>query len=173
MTVFAMTQLVSAPGAYRRRRFMESSDFNGAAKYIFNGLRKAVADGRTIGAVFIAVEMDPATPSVVTSAVTVSLQQKEIALAMSGHLGAPGSMEAAFKRLLAQPDTPTDLAVYVGPENAVGREHGDVAKQSVGLRLEIRSVDLAAVTVFRLRPEAAPKLRMAFAPLNFRGLIGA
>lgn len=152
---------------------MESADFNSAAVYIFTALRRAVADGRDIGAVFMSVEMDPGTPGVFTSAVTVSLKQKDIALAMSGHLDATGSMAAAFGHLLGRPDTPADLAVYVGPEDAVGRKLARVAKQSVGLRLEIRSVDLAAVTVLRLRPEAPPKARMAFAPLTFRGLLGA
>ena len=152
---------------------MESADFNGAAKYIFTGLRRAVADGRTIGAVFMSIEMDPATPGVVTSAVTVSLQQEDIALAMSEHSDAAASMSAGFKRLLDHPDAPADLAVYVGPAHVVSRAPSQDAKQSVGLCLEVRSVDLVAVTAFRVHLEAAPKSRLLFAPLSFRGLVGA
>lgn len=151
---------------------MESADFNGAAKYIFNGLRRAVADGRTIGAVFMSVEMDPATPGAVTSAVTVSLQQEDIALAMSAHSDAVASMSAGFRRLLDHPDAPADLAVYVGPAHVVSRAPAGAAEQSVGLCLEIRSVDLAAVTAFRVQPEAAPQSRLLFSPLTFRGLLG-
>lgn len=173
MTVPASFQPVSAPCGHRRRRFMESADFNGAAVYIFNGLRRAVADGRAIGALFMSVEMDPATPGVVTSAVTVSLQQEDIALAMRAHVDAATSMAAAFGRLLDHPDSPADLAVYVGPADIVRRQPGGTAKQSVGLYLEVRSVDLAAVTVLRVHPEGVPKSRMAFAPLTFRGLLGA
>lgn len=60
----ASFQLATSPCGHRRRRFMESADFNGAAIYVFNALRRAVADGRDIGAVFMSVEMDPATPGV-------------------------------------------------------------------------------------------------------------
>lgn len=168
----ASFRLVTSPCGHRRRRFMESADFNGAAIYLVDALRRAVADGRDMRAVFTSVEMNPPTPGVFTSAVTVSLKQKDIALATSGHLDATGSYAGAFGHLLGHPDTPADLGVYVGPEDAVGRELAGVGKQSVVLRLEIRSVDLAAVTLLRLGPEAPPA-RMAFAKLTFRGLLGA
>lgn len=173
MTVLSNIPPVSAPRGHRRRRFMESADFNGAAKYIFHGLRRAVADGRSIGSVFMSVEMDPATPGVVTSAVTVSLHQEDIALAMSEQNDAVASMSAGFRWLLDHPGAPADLAVHVGPAHIVGRTPDRDAKLGFALCLDIRSVDLAAMTVFRVRPEAEPKTRLLFAPLAFRGLLSA
>ena len=164
------TPPVSAHSGHRRRRLMESADFNGAAKCLFNGLRCAVADGCSIVAVFVSVEMSPATPGVITSTVADSLQQEDIALAMNARRDAVAAMSAGFQRLLDHPDAPADLAVYVGPAHVVSRGPAGDAMQSVGIRLEVRSVDGAAVTAFRVQPEAAPKSRLLFAPLAFRGL---
>lgn len=169
MTLPSSFSLASVLRGHRRRRFMETADFNGAAKYIFNGLRKAVANGRVIGAAFMSVEMDPATPGAVASVVPISLQQEDIALAMSAQSSTVASMSAGFMRLLDHPEVPADLAVYVGPADVVSRAPGADAEQSVGLCLEIRSVDAAAVAVFRVDPEASPSSRLLFAPLVFRG----
>jgi hypothetical protein len=162
--------MMSVPFGPRQRRFMESSDFNGAAKYIFSGLRLAVAEGNAFrGVAFFTVEMDPASAGEVASTAAVSLTQAGLAHAMREHEDVATALSAGLNHLLGRPDGHADLAVVVASTGAIDASTEDWDEAPYSVSVEVRSCDASAVAKFRVIRDAGSKSRLEFSPLVFRG----
>jgi hypothetical protein len=159
-------QPMAAYRGHRRHRFMEASDFNAAAKRIFEHLRRAVIRGDSVGPAFMTLMMDPTTPGFVETLACVSTDTGRLADALNSASDPMLAMNAGFDCLLKHPEGPAPLAAYVGPAHVLSRPALGASSQSFALCLEIRSVDASAVVAYRL---LAGGKKLEFAPLKFRG----
>lgn len=145
----------------RRHRFMESTDFNGAALHFFRSLRRVVDASSPYRPSFVGFDVDSTTPGHVLATTPLELQRPDILAAMSLRRGLPEAVDAAF-RALQSPTSPYALIGFV----CLGKELG-VAERSV--YLELRSEDQRAVASYRFDHHAR---RLKYSPLTIRPPLG-
>lgn len=165
MTSWGTMISMRAINSGRRHRFMEASDFNGAAHELFTVLKHMVVRRVQIRPMFVAFFMDPLTPGRIITAETVSYDDTEIQRVVSAMDGEALGIEAAFKHLLLSEVRPASLAVLVRPVQA------SVPGQPVQpmVTLDLRSVDGSAATAYPMRG-AADSPSLVRRPLEFRRL---
>lgn len=148
----------------RRHRYMESSDFNAAAIRILDSVRKAVADGKTIGSCFFSAFMDPTTPGVVDAVLIPSVNKPPLLRVMQVSPSVSTSVGLGMQALLEDPNHPPSLAAHLRttPTSSANPE----SKFARLLTLDIWSVDASATASCRIDKLSGT---LHAAPLVFRG----
>ncbi|MEJ6002625.1 hypothetical protein [Paucibacter soli] len=129
----------------RRHRFMESSDFNGAAQYIYEILVKEGSSPERVTPRFILLDVDESTPGEILTSYDVPHLRHDVADIIMNHGGGNAGMAAAFQYLLGRPSNSSALACFV----CSAARGGLTALRQVAIRVDIASTDTLARAIFQ------------------------
>lgn len=139
----------------RRHRFMESSDFNSAARHLFRAVLSLVDGAGHLRPSFLGLEIDPTTPGSIVASTPLDLHRPDIAASMALRKTLPQAVNAAFDHLQATSPQYALLGFICRSKDFGGAESN--------VYVELRSVDQRAVACFTYSRQAK---RWKFAQLT-------
>lgn len=159
---------VSTATAGRRVRYMETTDFGGATRFIFSRLNDAFVHGHRFQSVFMAVEMDQSSAGAPLYVETISPMREDLVCFMTG--SSEDASASISQWLLDRPLSAASLIASVHPRYAESTSSDNPALQS--LAFELQSIDSMAVANFRaLHGQAGQRARLIYSPLTYRSRI--
>lgn len=128
-----LNQPVAGYRGHRRHRYMHASDFNAAARAIFEHLQRVADRGSAMGSGFLAPSMDPTAPGQVESLLVVRSDTGKLAEVLMGQSAPAAAMSTGFDWLLGHSEFSTPLVAYIGPAHVFSRPTLEPPTQSLGV----------------------------------------